>query len=153
MIRLTRLAFTEWPTAWSVVHLLLWVGSGMTGLVFIGGRIVLKENLLWDSQRLISGASPERRILSARFPGTQGPNAPWYNLSISSVCPQLWYRLTSLRGQRGKSPVCSVLFPCLLTTKQSPGLAGTCHGAGSTQTAYNCRVLQGWFFWFFFFFF
>lgn len=102
MIRLTHLAFTEWPTAWSVVHLLLWVGSGMTGLVFIGRRIVLKENLLWDSQRLVSGASPERRIVSAIFPGTQGPNAPRYNLSISNVCPNCGTDVPACEASGGK---------------------------------------------------
>lgn len=39
------------------------------------------------------------------------------------LLPQQWCRHTSQRGQRGKSPVCSVLFPRLLPAVQSAGLA------------------------------
>lgn len=56
--------------------------------------------------------------------------------SIPNLLPQQWCRHTSQRGQRGKSPVCSVLFPRLLPAVQALGLAamlvGHVAGLGNT---------------------
>lgn len=62
--------------------------------------------------------------------------------SIPNLLPQQWCRHTSQRGQRGKSPVCSVLFPRLLPAMQSLGLAAMLIGHVAGLKHSNSQKLQ-----------